>query len=75
MEMLDRLTAEEDIAATTTVAVGRGMRPGQWTRDTWRRWERLARGHRRERAAKPSFEGLAAAGIAVTVVERTKTDG
>lgn len=75
MEMMDRLSAEEDIAATTAVAVGRGMKSGQWMRDAWRRLQRMARGRRREQAVRPSMDDLAAAGIAVTVVERKKIDG
>jgi predicted RNase H-like nuclease (RuvC/YqgF family) len=66
--MLDRLQAEESMARTTEVAVGRSLKPGGWIRNQWQAWRR--RSGRVQRAVKPTRDALAAAGIGVREVSR-----
>jgi hypothetical protein len=67
--MMDRLGAEEDMAAATAAAVGVATKPGAWVRSQWSRWERAAAGGRRAKGAATAAN-LGAVGIGMRVVER-----
>ena len=60
-EMLDRLKAEEEMAAATCGAVGRALKIGPWVKKQLSQWTRTIRG--RERATRVTAPDLKSMGI------------
>lgn len=60
-EMMDRLQAEEQMAAAACAGVGQGSKAGDWIRRQWAQWRHTARGN--TRAVKATPADLAAMGM------------
>lgn len=73
VDMIPRLSAEENLAGSTVTAVGHGTKPGSWIQRQRGAWERAARG--RLAPVKASVADLRALGIAYVVAPKKESSG